>query len=174
MHVSDVRNALEKVLNKPYMAERLFLRLQELWGSDLSVEGYLKWLVKKYGESAAYPNVLLSQKCISEYASSVESVCGMFPMSVLDTADRLVSLIDVFGIQNLDIILDRLKGSADDPAIYMALWIVKEDIDRPELYSMLDSLRPAAKKFFEEYINAPDKLPEAMKQHAMEVRGGNT
>ena len=174
MLISEVRDALQAVLGKPHMAEKLWSAMHEAC-KDVRVSpyGYLKNLLRKHGELAAYPNVMLSASELSQYAEQAESTCARFPSQVLDAADRFSQLISVFGLQNIDIVLDRMRGSSEEAAIYMALSAVKEDVESRAILEALGLLEPEARKFFQEYPGAADKLPEQLRKVAVELSHGN-
>lgn len=170
MRLSDVREALQSVIHKDHLAQKLYERIEETLGSDkdkISAYGYLKYLVGRYGEVANYPNCILSSSSISQFLRISETAADDFLVFVGQAAERLEGLIEMFGEDNIHCILDGLGESADPAVVYTTLIAVKDDIGSPEVYSYLQKIQPKAKDYFRRFPMVLTRLPEELREEVI-------
>ena len=175
MQLSEVKDALNEVIHKDHMAAKLLDKLNETLGQDvdnISVYGYLKYLKGRFGELSQYPNCILSTSSISQFNKISQTAADDFLTFISQAADRLESMIEMFGEDSIQYILDGLDESADPAIVYVVLIAVKDDIDRPELIEHLNKIRPKARDYFRRFPGALKKLPEDLRERV--ITYGNT
>lgn len=175
MHISDVRDALTEVLDKGHMAPQLYERIIQTLGDqrdEISPYGYLKYLVGRYGELSKYPNCILSSSTINQFHKVSQTAADDFLTFVSQAADRLESMLEMFGDDSMTYVLDGLDESADPAVIYVVLIAVMKDIDKPEVYEHLNKIMPKAKDYFRRFPGVLKKLPENLREDV--INYGNT
>ena len=175
MHISEVRDALTEVLDKGHMAVQLYERIEQTLGDqkdEISPYGYLRYLVGRNGELAKYPNCILSSSTISQFHKISQTANADFLTFVSQAADRLESMLEMFGDDSMDYVLDGLDESADPAVIYVVLIAVMKDIDKPEVYEHLNKIMPKAKDYFRRFPGVLKKLPENLREDV--INYGNT
>lgn len=167
MLISDVREALTEVLDKGHMAPQLYERIEQTLGDDkddISVYGYLKYILGRYGEVAKYPNCILSSSSISQFHKVSQTAASDFLTFVSQAADRLESMLSMFGDDSIEYVIDGLGESSDPAVVYVVLIAVMRDIDRPEVYEHLNKIMPKAKDYFRRFPGVLKKLPENLRE----------
>lgn len=167
MRISEVREALKEVVDKEHMAAQLYERIEDTLGDskdEISVYGYLKYLLGRYGELSKYPNCILSASAISQFHKISQTAATDFLTFISQASERLERMIEMYGDDSIDFILEGLDESSDPAVVYTVLIAVKDDFDRPEVYEHLNKIRPQANDYFRRFPGALRKLPEKLRE----------
>lgn len=175
MRLNEVREALSDVVGKGNMASQLYERIEGTLGDekdDISAYGYLKYLVGRYGDLAKYPNCILSSSSISQFHKISQTAVNDFLTFISQTAERLESLLEMFGDDSIDYVIEDLCESADPAVVYVVLIAVMHDINKQEVYDHLDRIMHQAKDYFRRFPGVLIKLPEELREEV--IKYGDT
>lgn len=175
MRISEVREALKEVLDKEHMAAQLYERIEDTLGDskdEISVYGYLKYLLGRYGELSKYPNCILSSSSISQFHKISQNTANDFLTFISQTADRLERMIEMVGEDSIDYILEGLDEAADPAIVYVVLIAVKNDLDRQEVIDHINKIQPLAKDYFRRFPAVLNRLPESLREEV--IKYGDT
>ena len=170
MRLGEVRDALRAVLDREHMAAQLYERIEETLGDrkdDISAYGYLKYLKGRYGDLAKYPNCILSISAISQFHSISETNASDFIVFINQAAERLEGLIEMFGEDSMQCVLEGLGESADPAVVYTVLIAVKDDINSPEVNAYIEQIRPKAIDYFRRFPLVLSRLPEKLREEVI-------
>lgn len=170
MRISEIREALKEVLDKEHMAAQLYERIEDTLGDskdDISAYGYLKYLVGRFGEVSKYPNCILSSSAISQFHKISQNAADDFLTFISQTAERLESMLAMYGEDSIEFILAGLDEAADPAVVYVTLIAVMKDMDKPEVYTHINELKPQAENYFRRFPAVLKKLPEGLREEVI-------